>query len=192
VRGLQERGALAPLSGPSPSGTARPARRLLLALAVAAVVVLVDQVTKSLAVAHLERPRHLLGPLGLGLGYNSGAAFSLFTGLAPVLAVVAIVIVSMLLYLAWRARRARTAVAIGLVLGGAVGNLADRAVRGHHGSVVDFITLTHWPTFNVADSCIVVGGILLVVFTLFPGEETPPTELAGTAETTERRPEHGG
>ena len=46
---------------------------------------------------------------------------------------------------------------LGLVLGGALGNLADRAFRGHHGDVVDFITLTHWPTFNVADACITVG-----------------------------------
>ena len=194
MRGLQERGALAALSGPSPSGSspadvARSARRLLLALGVAGVVVLVDQVTKSLAVAHLERPRHLLGPLGLGLGYNSGAAFSLFTGRAAVLAVVALAIVTVLVYLAWRTRRARTAVAIGLVLGGALGNVADRAFRGHHGSVVDFVTLTHWPTFNVADTSIVVGGVLLVVFTLFPGETTPSAAPAEgpTEPTTERR-----
>ncbi|HUA94033.1 MAG TPA: signal peptidase II, partial [Acidimicrobiales bacterium] len=55
------------------------------------------------------------------------------------------------------------AVAVGLVLGGALGNLSDRAFRGHHGDVVDFVTLTHWPTFNVADACITVGVVLLVV-----------------------------
>jgi signal peptidase II len=137
-------------------------RRLLLALVVAAVVVLVDQVTKSLAVAHLTHPVHVVGPFGLGLGYNSGSAFSLFTGDAGVLAAVAVVLVAVLVFLAWRSRSTGIALALGLVLGGALGNLADRAFRGHHGQVVDFITFPHWPTFNVADSCITVGVILLM------------------------------
>jgi signal peptidase II len=54
------------------------------------------------------------------------------------------------------------ALALGLVLGGALGNLTDRVVRGHHGAVVDFVALHFWPTFNVADSCIVVGVLLAV------------------------------
>ena len=61
------------------------------------------------------------------------------------------------------------AVALGLVVGGALGNLADRVFRSHHGAVVDFIALHFWPTFNVADSCIVVGGILAAVL-LWRGE----------------------
>lgn len=134
-----------------------------MAAGVAAVVVAVDQVTKSLAVAHLHRPVHLLGPLGLSLGYNSGSAFSLFTGAAPVLAAVAVVLVGALAWLAWRARSTAVAAVLGLVLGGAVGNLCDRLFRGHRGDVVDFVTLSHWPTFNVADSCITVGLVLLVV-----------------------------
>jgi signal peptidase II len=133
---------------------------------VAAVVVAADQVTKSLAVAHLHRPVHLVGPLGLDLGYNSGSAFSLFTGNAAALAVVAAVLVGVLGLLALRTRRLAVAAALGLVLGGAVGNLADRLVRGHHGDVVDFVTFTHWPTFNVADSAITVGVILLAVLLL--------------------------
>ena len=60
------------------------------------------------------------------------------------------------------------ALALGLILGGALGNLADRAFRRHHGSVVDFITLSHWPTFNVADSCITVGVVVLVVLLAGP------------------------
>jgi signal peptidase II len=153
---VQERGAVAALSR-------TPPRRLLLAAGVAGVVVAVDQVTKSLVEAHLHDPMHLIGPLGLALGYNSGSAFSLFTGDAPVLGVVAVVLVGVLTWLAWRARSAAVAVALGLVLGGALGNLSDRVFRGHHGQVVDFVTLTHWPTFNVADSCITVGVVLLVV-----------------------------
>jgi signal peptidase II len=61
------------------------------------------------------------------------------------------------------------AIALGLVVGGALGNLADRLVRSHRGSVIDFIALHFWPTFNVADSCIVVGGILAAVL-LWRGE----------------------
>lgn len=152
---MQERGLVAPLSG--------RLRRLLLALGIAGAVVAVDQWTKSLAVAHLHRPAHLLGPFGLSLGYNSGSAFSLFTRSAPVLAVVSAVLGALLVLAATRARRASVSVGLGLVLGGAVGNLADRLFRGHGGSVVDFITLSHWPTFNVADASITIGAVFLVV-----------------------------
>lgn len=153
---MQERGTVAALTA------ARP-RRLLLTAGVAAAVVAIDQSTKSLAVVDIRRPVHLVGPLGLGLGYNSGSAFSLFTGEPTVLAGVSLVLVGILVWMAWRARSVAMAVAVGLVLGGALGNLADRAFRGHHGDVVDFITLTHWPTFNVADTCITVGVVLLVL-----------------------------
>jgi signal peptidase II len=68
--------------------------------------------------------------------------------------------------IAWLARGVPTmtaAVAFGLVLGGAIGNLSDRLFRGHGGGVVDFIYTRFWPTFNVADSCIVVGCFLLAI-----------------------------
>ena len=153
---MQERGTVAALT------TARP-RRLLLTAGVVVAVVAIDQSTKSLVESDLHHPVHLVGPLGLALGYNSGSAFSLFTGASAVLAAVSLVLVGVLVWLAWRARSAAMGVAVGLVLGGALGNLSDRAFRGHHGDVVDFITLTHWPTFNVADACITVGVVLLVV-----------------------------
>jgi signal peptidase II len=83
-------------------------------------------------------------------------------------------------FLLWQGRTisSRTgSVALGLILGGALGNLADRAFRGDgffDGGVVDFINLQWWPVFNVADSCVVIGGILLVVVTLFaPGDDDP-------------------
>ena len=156
MRGLQERGPVAPL-------TAARARRLLLTAGVAALVVAADQATKSLAVARLHAPVHLVGPLGLAIGYNSGSAFSLFTGAPAVVGAVALVLVGVLVWLAWTARDAWAAAAAGLVLGGALGNLADRAFRGHHGDVVDFVTLRYWPTFNVADACITVGVVALAV-----------------------------
>jgi signal peptidase II len=136
-------------------------------------VVAADQVTKSIAVSNLHRPVHVIGPFGLSLGYNSGSAFSLFTGRAAVLAPVAVVLVGLLVWLAWRASSIRIAVAIGLVLGGAVGNLADRAFRGHHGAVVDFVTLTHWPTFNLADACITVGVVLIAAQLLWSEQRRP-------------------
>ena len=135
----------------------------------AAFVVAADQATKSLAVSRLHGPEHVIGPFGLALGYNSGSAFSLFTDQPVALSVLAVVLVAVLLVFAWRAQRALTSVALGLVLGGALGNVADRAFRSHHGAVVDFITLSHWPTFNVADACITVGLVLAVVGALWPG-----------------------
>jgi len=69
-------------------------------------------------------------------------------------------VVVVLVTLARHVRSTALAVALGLVVGGALGNLTDRVVRHHGGAVVDFIALHFWPTFNVADSCIVVGGIL--------------------------------
>ncbi|HLG67240.1 MAG TPA: signal peptidase II [Acidimicrobiales bacterium] len=129
----------------------------------AAVVVGVDQVTKSLALAHLHRPVHLVGPLGLGLGFNSGSAFSLFVGRASLLTAAVAAAAAVLGVMAWRSASAPRALAFGLVLGGALGNLSDRLFRGRGGAVVDFITLTHWPTFNVADVCITVGVALLVL-----------------------------
>ena len=160
-----------------------------MALAVALAVVVVDQVTTTLAEDHLHHPVHLLGPLGLDLGFNTGSAFSLFTSFAPVLVVVAVVVAVALCLLAWRARSATAAVGFGLVLGGAVGNLVDRLARGHHGAVVDFITLSHWPTFNVADACIVVGLALVVVTAYRPAPV--PTAPSGAEDETATAPGPG-
>ena len=79
-----------------------------------------------------------------------------------------------------RVRSLALAVALGLVVGGALGNLADRVVRGNHGAVVDFIALHFWPTFNVADSCIVIGSAILAALVLWrTGPE--PDSTPGTA-----------
>ena len=134
----------------------------MLAGLVAAVVVVADQVTKSLAVAHLRHHEvHLIGPLAFRLEYNSGAAFSIGTGLTGPIIVVAVVLVAAVVWFARRVPTTPAAVAVGLVLGGAVGNLADRLVRSNHGAVIDFIYTRYWPTFNVADASIVCGCVLL-------------------------------
>jgi signal peptidase II len=148
--------------------------RVVVALGVGALVVAADQATKSLAIAHVgTKAVHLWGPFGFEVGYNSGSAFSLFTGQTAFLAVIAAGAVGVLAVLAWCTTRWSVIVALGLVLGGALSNLSDRLVRGHRGAVVDFITLTHWPTFNVADSCVTVGVILLVILVLFRPASAP-------------------
>ena len=135
-----------------------------MALSVVAGVVLADQLTKWWAVTRLsEGSIHVIGTLDLELARNTGASFSLFQGKAFVLVPVAVVLVAVLLVLSWRARSTGRAAILGLILGGALGNLADRAFRDDHGAVVDFVALHFWPTFNVADASIVVGCALLVV-----------------------------
>lgn len=136
-------------------------RRLLLAGVVAAAVVAVDQTTKTWAENRLrDGPIHVIWKLDFVLAFNSGSAFSLLRGWAPVLAGLAIVAVVVLLAIVRRVDSPAMAVALGLVVGGALGNLSDRVFRSHHGSVVDFIALHFWPTFNLADSAIVVGTAL--------------------------------
>lgn len=149
------------------------ARRLAVALAVMAAVVAVDQLTKWWAVSRLGTgPIHVIGTLDLELSRNTGASFSLFQGKAFVLVPVAVVLAAVLSVMAWRAPTSGRAVILGLILGGALGNLADRFFRDDHGAVVDFVALHFWPTFNVADACIVVGCILLLI-SLLRGPRLP-------------------
>ena len=138
--------------------------RLLLAGAVAAAVVLVDQVTKWWALDRLSSgPIHVVGPLDLALSRNTGSAFSLFQGQAFLLVLVAGVLIAALVVMAWRARTRARASIVGLIIGGATGNLCDRLFRGDHGAVIDFVDLHFWPTFNIADAAITVGCVLVVV-----------------------------
>ncbi len=143
----------------------------MLLIVVAAVALAVDQLTKWWAVERLPGdPIDVFWTLRLRVTTNTGAAFSLAGGSGPIIALLALAVVAFLL---WQGRAINTrlgAVALGLVLGGALGNLSDRAFRGDgflSGGVIDFIDLQWWPIFNVADSCVVVGGILLVIVTVF-------------------------
>ena len=153
-------------------------RRRGLIVGVAAAVVALDQLTKTWALHHTLEPIHVVGTLQLALTFNPGAAFGLGRGITPVLVGTAIVLVVILLGLGRAASRTATmpaVVAMGLLLGGACGNLADRLVRHHHGAVIDFIDLRWWPVFNVADSCITIGAIVLIVRTLFAPSPAPET-----------------
>jgi signal peptidase II len=139
----------------------------VLAFALALVVVVADRVTTTLVEHHLHDVVHLWGPFGLALQFNSGLAFSLFTGRSTLVTVLLAIGVAILAVLVARVRTTAQAIGGGLVLGGGVGNLSERVVSGHHGLVADFVTLSHWPTFNVADACITIGIVVLVAALLF-------------------------
>lgn len=146
------------------------ARRRRLMVVTASVAVgwfAADQLSKRWALNALDdRVIHLVWTLQLNLAFNTGMAFSRGEGLGPVIGVVALVVVVAMLMSLRRADSLLSAVAAGMVLGGAVGNLADRLFRGSgwlQGAVVDFIDLQWFPIFNVADIGITVGGALLVL-----------------------------
>ena len=146
----------------------------------AAAIVAVDQLTKAVAEWWLEvyRPVPLLPGLNLTLVYNEGAAFSLLSDAGGwqrwFFVLVTVVVVVVLLRWLGRvsAQQRWTAGALAAVLGGAVGNLIDRVATGR---VVDFIDIYvgdwHWPAFNVADSAITVGAILLMGIALFANDD---------------------
>jgi signal peptidase II len=131
-------------------------------------VVLHDQLTKVWVVAALsDAPLSIVGnDVELHLVRNSGGAFSLFTNATLVLALLAIVLSVVLVRAVQRARDGLTVVALSMVLGGALGNLTDRITRSPgflRGEVVDFVHVGTFPSFNVADSAITIGAILLVL-----------------------------
>jgi signal peptidase II len=142
------------------------------------VVVVADRVTTSLAVDHLHETRHVWGPFGVSLTFNSGFAFSLFSGRAVLVTVLLCAGVVVLAFAVGRVRTVPLAVGAGLVLGGAIGNLSERIVGTHGGQVPDFITLDYWPTFNLADACVTIG-IVVVVVSLLLGHHEPPPDARG-------------
>ncbi|WP_228817942.1 signal peptidase II [Nocardia transvalensis] len=149
-------------------------RRLPALLLVAAVVFALDLGTKALVVAKMKpgEPISIIDDVvRLTLVRNPGAAFSMATGMTWLLTLIAAAVVVGVIRIGRSLRSVGWAVGLGLVLGGAVGNLIDRLFRAPgplQGHVVDFISVTKWwPVFNVADSSIVCGAILLVVLTVF-------------------------
>ncbi len=141
----------------------------LLALTVAAVALLVDVLSKQLAVRELtgREPVEVLGEvLQLRLVLNPGAAFGAGSSLTPVISVVAIIATVVTVYFAFQVRDRGWAVGLGLLLAGVGGNLLDRIFREpgpFRGHVVDFFALPHWPVFNVADICIDAAAVIFAV-----------------------------
>lgn len=165
------------------------ARRSTGVLAVAAVVVVaLDLLTKYLVVEHLENrdPIRLLGGgLLLNVSRNSGAAFSFAQGATVLFTAVAVAVIVVIVRTARRLGSVPWALCLGLLLGGATGNLIDRVFRSPgpgRGAVVDWIDFRVWPVFNLADSAIVVGGLLAVLLS------TRGVELEGPTEETPADP----
>lgn len=165
------------IDGPAANRDRR--RRLTLALALIAVLVIVlDQVTKSLAVRDLTEnvPFTVIGGwLQLRLFRNPGAAFSMATGMTWIFTLIAMVVSVVIIRISRQLGSAWWALALGLLLGGAVGNLLDRLFRAPgfgRGHVVDFIEylkfpFIDFPIFNLADSCIVVSAFLIALLGLW-------------------------
>lgn len=145
------------------------ARRLRMA-GIATLVVILDQLTKWWAVEVLDG-EIVSGPLGsrLRLVFNTGSAFSLGPDFGPVFGVLALVVAIALFWVIKRVDRSPVVLGLGLVQGGAVGNVIDRLFRDGDGflggAVIDFLEVGDWwPVFNFADVAIVIGGLMVVVF----------------------------
>ena len=159
MRGLQERRAVSALS-----------RRAGLTAGVALSVAAADQVSKTWALHHAHG-QHVIWTLRLDLAFNTGIAFSQATGSPPLVTLVALAVLVALLAVARRSADTFSALAVGLVIGGAVGNLVDRLVRHHGGAVIDFIDLRWWPVFNLADAAVSLGVVLAVGRGLWSGAQ---------------------
>ncbi|MCB0933691.1 MAG: signal peptidase II [Mycobacterium sp.] len=176
-----------------------PRRRVRLLVSVAAIVLALDIVTKVLAVKWLTpgQPVSIIGDtVTWTLVRNSGAAFSMATGYTWVLTLVATAVVAGIVWMGRRLVSPWWAIGLGMILGGALGNLVDRFFRSPgplRGHVVDFLSIGWWPVFNVADPAVVGGAILLVGLSLLgydfdtPGRRGGHTGLpaeSGTAAET--------
>ena len=167
-------------------------RRLALGLGLAAAVVVVDQLSKWWIVERVMQPPRVIPVtpfFNLVMGWNRGVSFGMFNwdsaASAWVFSALALAIVALLLV--WMARddRASCAAALGVVIGGALGNVVDRV---RFGAVADFLDFhafgLHWPAFNAADSAISLGALALLADALFARPDVPknkvPNEPGGT------------
>ncbi len=133
-----------------------------------ASIVVADQLTKHWALNRLSADRtiDLVGSLRFNLAFNKGMAFSQATGAGPVIGALGFVIVIVIVLWLRRSATGVAAVAAGMIVGGAIGNLIDRLFRGEawlRGAVVDFIDLQWFPIFNIADSAISIGAVLMIL-----------------------------
>ena len=143
---------------------------------VIAAIVIADQLTKHWALNRLSGGRtiDLVGSLRFNLAFNKGMAFSQATGAGPVIGALGLVIVIVVVSWMRRSARGAAAVAASLIVGGAIGNLVDRLLRGDawlRGAVVDFVDLQWFPVFNLADSAITIGAATMVIAALLQPNE---------------------
>ncbi|AEH10377.1 MULTISPECIES: signal peptidase II [Protofrankia] len=160
-------------TGGEPYRVCRSPRAVATVAGAGLVILAIDVVTKIAAVASLSdrAPIELLpGVLDLRLTRNPGAAFSIAGGATVLFSIVALVVVVIIVRTARTLTSLSWAVVLGLLLGGALGNLSDRIFRAPaplRGHVVDWIHLHNWPVFNIADSAIVIGGAVAVILAAF-------------------------
>ena len=158
----------------------------------AVLALIVDQVTKWWVINEMMNPPRVIPVtpfFNLVMGWNRGISFGLMNRESAfnawVLPLVAVVIVVILSVWLWRNERTIVAIAIGLVIGGALGNVVDRL---RYGAVADFLDFhaagIHWPAFNVADTSITVGAAMLVLESLFARRESPKNG-SGTSDMTD-------
>jgi signal peptidase II len=168
-----------------------PRLRLRLLLTVAGIVLLVDIVSKVLAVKLLTpgQPVSIIGDtVTWTLVRNSGAAFSMATGYTWVLTLIATAVVIGIIWMGRRLVSPWWALGLGMILGGAMGNLVDRFFRSPgplRGHVVDFFSVGWWPVFNVADPSVVGGAILLVALSVFGFDFDTVGRRTGDRETAD-------
>ncbi len=193
------------MTAPDPDRSADPlpseisgVRRWSMVLGVMVAVIALDQLTKRWALDRLWGGEiiDVIGSLRLRLAFNTGMAFSKGSGSGAIIGLVALGIVVVLVLVARRIRSRPQLVLIGIVMGGALGNIIDRVMRVGEvnpftgvassgfmsGAVVDFIDLQWWPVFNVADAAVVCGGIALAILSARAPAEPPapdPSTLDG-------------
>lgn len=184
-------------TGSSPDGTARrvpsPRRNDLIGVGIAVVVVVLDQLTKNWALANFEwSPQEIVWTLRFVVTHNTGAAFSLFSGkgIGPVIGLLAVVVVVIVVRTLRFVQGWPAVIGSALVVGGAIGNLADRLFRSDgagfmQGAVVDWIDFGWWPVFNVADMAITTGALTLGAAAFFAPQDDADS---GTGDPTEAAP----
>jgi signal peptidase II len=159
---------LAPVSGAERSLAARSHQWLGLGT-IALAALAGDQLTKHIVSSRLslDGEVHVVGPLSIHHVQNSGIAFGLFASATPIVTVLTALAVGWMLFFFARsgARHPILPVALGLLIGGSASNLIDRVRLGH---VTDFLDLSYWPAFNLADSFIVLGVLILLAALLLP------------------------
>ena len=177
------------LVGKTPAGAARLFR---IGLGVAMLVFVLDQITKWWIVEVVMQPPRSIPVtpfFNLVMGWNRGVSFGMLSDVNSwtvwVLPIVVVVITAVLLVWLWRSERTWPAVALGLVIGGALGNLLDRLRFGAVADFLDFhVAGYHWPAFNIADSGITVGAVMLVIDALFGPREHPKSKTDKHASET--------
>ncbi|WP_087484361.1 signal peptidase II [Brachybacterium massiliense] len=188
-------------AGPEGSGARRRlSRRTVLGsiAAIGAVIAVIDQITKNWAVDSLPllEPQPFIGEiLQLTLLYNSGAAWGMGSEITPVVTCLQLVIVAGVILFAVKAVRSPWyTAALGLIMGGALGNIHDRLLREpgpFRGAVVDFLELPSWPVFNIADMAVVGGAIMIVALGVFgvasdPAHDEEDSSAEGTGEPAQK------